>query len=202
MLNTVFASREDVADGYVRIVSTRSNTTEGHTVPLTIIRQANDGAWFDGYSVDRSNYRSLIRDFGIRGEDENGILVKVSYCDGYGLAFVGRDDTTMIGQIAQGLAEQYAVYDETDWSELEDEDQSAYLEDGAVHDFRRDLRYRDDVSEAEYDALDDLDHNVIEMALRESVSEHDHYGDWDGTGYRAWSDIVESTRRKLATVAA
>src|SRR5690606_23012581 len=143
MTQTIYAYRDDVQDGYVRITATRKRPEGDYRVPLTLFRSTGWGQAHDDDAVGRSNYRSLIRDFGTQGDGDGGVLVVVSYVNGYGLAYVGRDDTTEVGRVADVLAHEYAVYDESDWSDLDQEDQDEYLSDDGVHDFRRDLAYRD-----------------------------------------------------------
>src|SRR5690606_17710911 len=193
----VYARRYDVRNGYVRSAGTRLRPDVDFTVPLTVVDHAGGGMAYDSDAIARSNYRCLIRDFGTQGDGDGGVLVVVSYANGHGLAYVGRDDTTEIGRVADVLAHEYAVYDESDWSALDQEDQDEYLSDDGVHDFRRDLAYRDDVSDDECEAIDDLDHETIATELMEAVSAHPYYGDWDGTGYRAWDDIVNATLQGL-----
>lgn len=196
-MTTIYAYRDDVRDGYVRITATRKRPEGDYSVPLTLFRSTGWGQAHDDDAVGRSNYRSLIRDFGTQGDGDGGVLVVVSYVDGYGLAYVGRDDTTEVGRVADVLAHEYAVYDESDWSELEQEDQDEYLFDGGVHDFLHALRHRDDVSDDEYEVIDDLDPETISDELCAAVSVHPCHGDWDGTGYRAWDDIVYATLQGL-----
>lgn len=66
-------------------------------------------------TVDRSNYRSLLRDFG-------DTFVRVSYSNTDTLGGFPHSMSDEAIGVVIGLREQYALYDESDHSELEDEE--------------------------------------------------------------------------------
>lgn len=174
-----FPSEEVRNYGHVKWYS-RKDTPSVGDVPVTIIPVAEEdlGAGYDEIAV--ANYRALLEDFGTYGDGNGGRLVTISLGLSEGLGFVGRDDTTELGEIARQLAHEYPLYSEEAYSELSWARQGEYLADGGVWDFRRETG----------DAWEIVSDESIVIALQQAVLEHDCGGDWDGSGYAAWDDIV------------
>lgn len=150
-------------------------------VPVTIfpVTEEDFGNGYDEVNV--ANYRALVEDFGTYGDGNGGRLVTIGYGMSEGLGFIGRDDSTELGEIARQLAHEYPLYDEEAHSALSWERQHEYLEDGGVWDFRRETG----------DTWETCEDETIVSALLQAVTEHDFGGDWDGSGYGAWDEIVE-----------
>ena len=145
--------------------------------------------------VRESNYRSLIRDGGTVLEG-TGYFLYVSHVYGNVLALDITDRDTdenvrMWLDVLIRLDDEYPLYDEEDYSSLQWENQNEYLVCDAVYDFRR------HISEDDSDKLTD---EQITAALRTAVESHDYFGDWDGTGYRAWADIATFAAEILGVV--
>jgi hypothetical protein len=83
-------------------------------MPFAIIPGASDGRHYQADFIDNSNFRSLERDFG-------SAVVRIGYsgCDGLGV-FVHSVSDELIRVIC-GLVD-YAIYDESDLSELESDE--------------------------------------------------------------------------------
>ena len=176
---TLYFPSEDIRNyGHVQRVYGKQYPLPGH-VPVTIFPVTEEDFGNGHDEVRVANYRALVADFGTYA-DGNGPLVTIGYGMSEGLGFVGRDDTTVLGDIARQLDHEYPLYDEEAHSNLSWERQHDYLEDGGVWEFRRETG----------DTWEDVDDSTIVSALVQAVSDHDSYGGWDGSGYRAWDDIV------------
>lgn len=103
-----------------------------------------DDSYGDRSSVDRSNYRSLRRDFpDFPWVDTSYTNVDVLGC------FVADLDDDMAGLLI-GLSEQYPVYDEGDMSELEHGEINASWDEWMAYELRRELS---EPCQAMWDAL-------------------------------------------------
>lgn len=175
---TYYVPAEKIRDyGYVSWSDL--STKSGHClVPLTLIPDTYDGPYAD--SVQRSNYRSIVRDYGEQ-------VIEIQYRDGNALGFIGRDDSTLLGDAVRKLALEYPLFDEEDHVWLEWEEQQEYLQNGGVADLRSETG----------ETLDGIDNERLRFALADAVSNHPYGGDWDGTGYRCWDDLVQTATYNL-----
>lgn len=98
--------------------------------PFVIVDGATGECSFDQSPVYvRSNFRSLQRDYGLA-------LVEVGYSNTDGLGFfVHSVSNDLIGTVI-GLKVEYPIYDESDWSDLENEEITASFGQYAYADWR------------------------------------------------------------------
>jgi hypothetical protein len=131
-------------------------------------RVARGEDYYDQTStVDRSNYRSLMRDY-----PEFFTPISYTNVDSLG-AFVSVLTDELVG-ILTGLVEQYPVYDESDLSELESEEVTESWDQYVSSDIRREM------SETALDMWDELADDTQREMFWTAVEATDSYPEHDG----------------------
>jgi len=143
-------------------------------VDLSSVARGDDTAGQTS-TVDRSNYRSLQRDY-----PETEWLDR-SYANVDTLGILARDLTEDLTEILTGLAEQYCLYDESDLSELESEE----ITESYGQYVRYDLRAL--LPESVQDRWDDLTSEQDAELFWSTVSDLEIYPEHSGLEV-IWSD--------------
>ena len=142
--------------GHFDWLDMRDSERDGYDVPIWRIPLAGDFNPSD--LIEKSNYRSLLRDFPDDG------LVTISYHNGDALAVLLNKASKGLLEALEGLLD-YAIYDESDYSTLEWENMEECWDSYGRSDLRRELERRgfdtDDVTDSDLDdawlkAVDDL----------------------------------------------
>ena len=124
----------------------RESERSGCDVPIWRVPLAGD--FYPSNLIEKSNYRSLLRDFPDDG------LTTIGYHNGDALAVLLNKASKGLLEALEGLLD-YAIYDESDYSELEWENMEECWDSYGRSDLRRELERRgydtDDVSDADLD---------------------------------------------------
>lgn len=135
----------------------------------------------DESTLDRSNFRSLVRDF-------PGLFVPTSYSNTDSLGAFVHDLTDETLRMLIGLRDDYPVYDESDLSELESEEVSSAFDDYLFSDWYRDAPDEwQDVAGMFIDGRFNASDGPIRDAFYAAMWATGYYPEHDGRDVR-WDD--------------
>ena len=171
--------------GRVSVVYGKSYPMAGY-VPVTIIPHSHYSHWSEDI-IGESNNLALAEYYGTM-EDGTGPLVRIRYSDGDSLGYVGRYSGTDCCELDETITtlQDYPLFDESHYSELELQRQEEYISGDGILDFHHTT---DDRWEHETD-------KDIASAIWQAIS--DIGAEWDGTMVSDWDDVCEVAEDILA----
>lgn len=167
----------------------------GYLLSLEVERFRHEGAlWFDltviargedcagqTDSVLRSNFRSLIRDYGSYGtavdDGDPCAFLPVSYTNVNSLGVLARDLTDDIVDTLIHLRDVYAIYDEDDLSALESEEIHAAWDQYMRADVSSVIQ---DIDESAWDVWAEMDEGLQRDIFWDAQLDHDYYPEHSG----------------------
>lgn len=183
------------------IVMRHENWHESDALMMVVIRHATTNERSGNDSImDESNYRSLVRDFPYA-------FVRVSYsnCDGLATFAHILDHDEELRKVVVGLADEYPLYDESDWSELENEKKEESWDAYVWADLSSDVKNALD-KELNREGNDDVWTSIDEWVddsedkMREVFFNLAYESGWefsDASEWMPWADIWKGVSAKM-----